>query len=245
MSLDTAGQRAALMAHDIASASDPDSALAAVLDRSRRRDRIRWAAGAAVVVVLLVGIGVAAPLLRGLGDNVRPISELPDTNLQIPIIVGVPEGFRAVRDRPWALLLDARDELTSEQPWPGFTIHRPDGVIDPQTQEVRPLPGDLADWIRTYPNVHVLAERTVNVAGQQALQWDIQPKSIQSALCYTVDSEPINCGNSLTRFRVTLLDIDGMPVFVRGGVPRPFWPLPEQGTPGDAYDAFLGSIHVR
>jgi hypothetical protein len=245
MSLETAGQRAALMAHDIAEASDPDAALMAVLHRSRRRDRARWVAGVGAVVVLLAGIGVAVPLMQDARDDAPPLSELSDPNLQIPIVVGVPEGFRVIRDYPWELTLDARDDLTASQPWGGFTIDRPDGIIDPETQEVVPLPENLADWIRTDPTADVLAERTVEVAGQQAPQWDMQPKSIQSAPCYTVDHEPVDCGNSLTRFRVTLLDVDGMPVFVSGGVPQPFWPLPEPGTPGDAYDALLSSIHVR
>jgi hypothetical protein len=245
MSLDTTGSRAAQIAHQVARSSNPETALDAVMARSHRRDRVRRVAGGVAIVALLAGVGIAVPLLRDAGEEAASISELSDPNLRIPIVVGLPDGFRVVRDQPWALGIDARDDLTAEQPWAGMSIDRPDGVIDPETLDILPLPEDLAEWVRADPTIDVLAERTVEVAGQQALQWDVQPKSIQSAPCYTVDSEPVDCGNSLTRFRVTLLEVDGMPVFVSGGVPQPFWPLPEPDTPGDAYDAFLGSIHVR
>jgi hypothetical protein len=245
VSLDTIGSQAAQAAHQVARSSDPDAALGAVIDRSHRRDRVRRVAGGVAIVALLAGIGIAIPFLRAAEEEAASISALPDTNLQIPIVVGLPDGFRVVRDEPWSLGIDAREDLSAQQPWAGMSIDRPDGVIDPDTLDILPLPEDLAEWVRSDPTIDILAERTVEVAGQQALQWDVQPKSIQSAPCFTVDGEPVDCGNSLTRFRFTLLYIDGMPVFVSGGVPQPFWPLPEPDTPGDAYDAFLGSIHVR
>ena len=245
MSIDTIGTRAARAAHDVARTSDPGTALGAVIRRSHRRTRTQRVAAGAVIVALLAGIGITVPLLRDAGEEAANISELSDPNLRIPIVVGVPDGFRVVVDDPWALGLDAQSDLTSEQPWVGFFIDRPDGVIDPATGEVLPLPDDLADWIRTDPTIDILAERTVEVAGQQALQFDVQSTSIQAGPCYTVDGEPVQCSNSLHRIRVTVLNIGEMQVLVSGGVPQPFWPLPQPDTPGDAYDAFLGSIHVR
>ena len=245
MSIDTLGERAAQASHDVAGRSDPDAALSAVLRRSHQRDRGRRVAGGVAVLAVLAGIGIAVPSLRDAGEEAASVSELSETNLRIPIVVAVPDGFRVVRDEPWQLVLDAREDLTAAQPWGGFTIDRPDGVIDPETQEVLPVPADLAEWVRTDPSVDVLAERTVEVAGQQALQWDLQPTSIQGGQCYTVDGVPMECGNSLQRFRVTLLDVDGVAVFVSGYVPQPLWPLPDAGARGDAYEALLGSIHAR
>jgi hypothetical protein len=245
VSLDTLGERAAQASHDVAGRSDPDAALGAVLNRSRQRDRGRRVVGGVAILALLAGVGISIPLVREAGEEAASVSELSDRNLRIPIVVGVPDGFRVVRDDPWQLVLDARDDLTAAQPWGGFTIDRPDGVVDPETQEVLPLPADLAGWVRTGSGVDVLAERTVEVAGQQALQWDLQPTSIQGGSCYIVDGMPMDCGNSLQHFRVTLLDVDGMAVFVSGYVPQPLWPLPEAGTRGDAYEALLGSIHTR
>ena len=142
MSLETIGGRAARVAHHAAETSDPETALVAVIRRGRRRDRIQRVAAGAVIIALLAGIGVAVLIVRGNKDDAPTLSDLSGTQLRIPIEADLPDGFRLVRNHPWALGLDARCDLTAEQPWAGFSIDRPDGVIDPETQEVLPMPDD-------------------------------------------------------------------------------------------------------
>ena len=94
-------------------------------------------------------------------------------------------------------------DATSLRTAVGWILHRPArrGHRPGDAGGAARCPTTLPTGSAPTPPSDILAERTVEVAGQQAPQWDVQSKSITGRrVLHRRRCEPVDCGNSLHRY---------------------------------------------